>query len=210
MSDRVIVIPNAARELERGDVVPVSHTDGEVRLVAFHSLIPHKNGALSIRALRELPAHFHLTVCGDGPERPMLESLARELGVESRVTFAGHVADIRPYLASADVVVQPSKSETFCLTIYEAASFDVPVACLNFEVHREALAHYVVGVLCDENDPKMFALAITDALAMKADHAAFDAARNYRLRDLSESAIEQRWRDEISLLVAGGDGPRKA
>jgi glycosyltransferase involved in cell wall biosynthesis len=54
---------------------------------------------LAIRALAYAPAHVHLLMIGDGPDRRRLVALARRLGVEPRVTFAGQLA--RPAVLQA-------------------------------------------------------------------------------------------------------------
>jgi len=46
-----------------------------------------------------------------------LEALARSLGVQDRVLFLGHHADVRPFLASLDLFTHPSHEEPFGLAI---------------------------------------------------------------------------------------------
>jgi glycosyltransferase involved in cell wall biosynthesis len=55
---------------------------------------PHKRLDLPVRALAEPAARgARLVVGGDGPSRPALETLARELGVSDRVRFLGKIED---------------------------------------------------------------------------------------------------------------------
>ena len=54
---------------------------------------------------------LHLMMVGDGEERSNLEQLARELGIQEAVTFAGNQADVLPYLNAADAFALPSLSE---------------------------------------------------------------------------------------------------
>lgn len=84
------------------------------------------------RLVRALPAlrdtgPVRLVVVGDGPERPRLTALARELGVESDVIFTGlqqHVAD---YLQVMDVFCLPSSGrESFGNAATEAMALGVP------------------------------------------------------------------------------------
>jgi lipopolysaccharide/colanic/teichoic acid biosynthesis glycosyltransferase len=82
-----------------------------------------------LRALQGLAARA--VVVGDGPCRASLESLAAELGVADRVTFAGQVTDEtrRDWYRSADVFVLPSVSrqETFGMVQVEAMLSGLPV-----------------------------------------------------------------------------------
>jgi glycosyltransferase involved in cell wall biosynthesis len=63
-----------------------------------------------------------LTIVGEGPVRPKLESLAIRLGVENRVRFQGLVAaaDMPALYARHDTLVMPSMREVWGLTVNEA------------------------------------------------------------------------------------------
>lgn len=56
------------------------------------------------------PTHARLLVVGDGPARPALEALAREIGVATRVTFTGFVSRTRvpEWVAAFDIALQPA------------------------------------------------------------------------------------------------------
>ncbi|MBP7711996.1 MAG: glycosyltransferase [Gammaproteobacteria bacterium] len=56
------------------------------RLICVGRLIPEKNPEQILRALARL-SEVRLTVVGEGPQRPALEALARELGLVERVEF---------------------------------------------------------------------------------------------------------------------------
>lgn len=61
-------------------------------------------------ALPETPANARLLVVGDGPARPALEALARELDITDRVRFTGVVdRDAVPrHVAAFDIALQPA------------------------------------------------------------------------------------------------------
>ena len=50
----------------------------------------------------------------------------RELGLQDRIELREHVACVEDYLQAADVGLFTSDSESFCLSLLEAANFDVP------------------------------------------------------------------------------------
>lgn len=72
-----------------------------------------------------LPAKFLLI--GDGPERPAVEKLARELKIEKQVIFTGAVTEVQDYLALGDVFLLASREESFGLAALEAMACGVPV-----------------------------------------------------------------------------------
>ena len=61
-----------------------------------------------------------LVMVGDGPERVDAEQEARQLGVQDRVFFLGKLEAVAPLLASADLFLLPTQSESFGLSALEA------------------------------------------------------------------------------------------
>src|SRR4029077_8328140 len=64
-------------------------------------------------------------VVGEGPDRPGLEARARQGHLPVR--FVGYQADVSPFLAAADVFVQPSRSEGLPFAALEAMAHGLPV-----------------------------------------------------------------------------------
>jgi glycosyltransferase involved in cell wall biosynthesis len=70
-----------------------------------------------------------LVICGTGPLRDSLQSLARDRGVEKRVTFTGLVENdaVARYAAVADVFALPSLLEALPTVAVEALAAGTPV-----------------------------------------------------------------------------------
>ncbi|MBI2903002.1 MAG: glycosyltransferase [Candidatus Methylomirabilis oxyfera] len=91
-------------------------------------LLKHKRVDLIIRALSLLP-RGELVVAGEGPEKPHLRKLARDLGLSKRVKFAGQVTQKRLeelYARSSLCVYTPIR-EPFGIVPLEAAAAGRPV-----------------------------------------------------------------------------------
>ena len=74
-------------------------------------------------------AECHLLLVGDGPEIDDYRSLAQEMGLGERVTFAGRVSyeHMPDYLALSNFFVSASVTEVHPLTVIEAMAAGLPV-----------------------------------------------------------------------------------
>ncbi|MFA4841191.1 MAG: glycosyltransferase [Agrococcus sp.] len=127
---------------------------------------PLKGQDLAVRMLEHLPGAV-LVIAGEstpGDERYLesLHDIARAIGVEGRVRHIGSVG--RPELArlldAADVVVVPSRSESFGLVPLEAAASGTPVVASRVGGLVESVVDGETGVLVDGRDPREWAQAV--------------------------------------------------
>lgn len=88
-------------------------------------------GLLRDADVRALPLPCRLLIVGDGPQRPALEALARDLGIAPDTEFAGEVAhaDVPGWLHRLDIYAAPSRldSESFGVAVIEAGACGLPV-----------------------------------------------------------------------------------
>lgn len=68
-----------------------------------------------------------LLLVGDGEVRESLTKQAAELGVADHVRFAGARSDMRDLYSAMDVMVSPSRDETFGIAVVEGSACGVPV-----------------------------------------------------------------------------------
>ncbi|NOT44864.1 MAG: N-acetyl-alpha-D-glucosaminyl L-malate synthase BshA [Acidobacteria bacterium] len=97
------------------------------------------------RIRRRVPAR--LLLVGDGPELPMAQRMARELGFASLVHAVGAQEEVLPLMSSADVFLLPSAQESFGLAALEAMSCGVPVVASAVGGLPEVIEHGVSGFL---------------------------------------------------------------
>jgi alpha-1,6-mannosyltransferase len=104
--------------------------DPAARLVLITGrLAADKRQALSVEAVRRLARRrpLALVVLGDGPERPRLEALARELPMATFRSFTHDRAEYAAMLASVDALVHASLCETYGFVIAETLASGTPV-----------------------------------------------------------------------------------
>jgi L-malate glycosyltransferase len=103
-----------------------------------------------------------LLFVGDGPERPMAESLSRELNLFDDIRFVGKQEQMEDILAIADIFLLTSEYESFGLAALEAMAAAVPVISTNAGGLPEINVNGVTGFLSDVgNVDEMSANALT-------------------------------------------------
>lgn len=98
-------------------------------IVAAGRLEPQKNFALAIEAMAHLSrwTDAQLVILGDGSERARLARMIGDLGLHGRVTLAGHVPDVTPWLERASCYLMTSHYEGYPAALVEAIASGVPV-----------------------------------------------------------------------------------
>jgi len=76
--------------------------------------------------IREFPTLYFLWL-GSGPLEAELREKARQLGIESRVLFAGTQETVAEDLAGADLMIHPSTQDTFPIAILEGMRAGLPI-----------------------------------------------------------------------------------
>ncbi|WP_297766346.1 N-acetyl-alpha-D-glucosaminyl L-malate synthase BshA, partial [uncultured Muriicola sp.] len=99
---------------------------------------------------KEIPAK--LMMVGEGPEKEKAELLCEELGIMDKVMFLGQSSEIDRILCFSDLLLLPSKSESFGLAALEAMINKVPVISSNTGGIPEVNIQGVTGFLSDVGD----------------------------------------------------------
>jgi glycosyltransferase involved in cell wall biosynthesis len=129
--------------------------------------LSHKNLPVLLDALATLEASDRpvLAFVGPGTDSGALLERARSVGVEDDVRLLGAVRELElsDLYEAAAMLLSPSRHEGFGLTILEAMTRGVPVACSDLPVHREVAGS--AAQYFDPDDPAAIAAAIRLALS---------------------------------------------
>ncbi|WP_299987131.1 N-acetyl-alpha-D-glucosaminyl L-malate synthase BshA [uncultured Pontibacter sp.] len=93
-----------------------------------------------------------LLLVGDGPERPKMEKLCRDLKICNDVRFLGKLEAVEEVLSIADLFLMPSEKESFGLAALEAMACEVPVISTNAGGIPELNVHGVTGFVSEVGD----------------------------------------------------------
>lgn len=140
-------------------------------LLTVARLNPWKGIDHILNALQQLP-DLHLYIAGDGPERPRLEALAKNLG--KRVVFLGNIKrqEVHLYLLAADYLILYSGYEGLSHTLLESLRAGTPVIASAKGGNPEVVRHGFNGFLV----PYVDVTALTETLRM-----AFEAQMREKL-----------------------------
>ena len=117
----------------------------------FHVLIK----SLGILKKRNIP--FKCLIGGDGPQKDELLQLAKENNLSDCLEFLGEVVDNRNFYNKVDIFALPSLSETFGLTILEAAKCRKPIIASRMGGPKEILTDYKNTLFFEPGDVEMLA-----------------------------------------------------
>ncbi|MDQ1404434.1 MAG: hypothetical protein QOG55_63 [Acidobacteriaceae bacterium] len=147
-------------------------------------LSPDKGHELLIRALAQLRKEYggcRLLLAGDGPSRPMLETLARELGVHQAVIFAGFVTDIESVYPALDVFLFPSSFEGLGTSLLAAMSYEVPSIAFRCCAFGEIIENEKSGLLVEQGNVEGIVKAVTRLLQNREFARGMGAAGRERI-----------------------------
>lgn len=127
---KLSVVPNGV-DTARFAPAPLAYLspNEHVRFVALGRLEPRKGFDIAVEALARVE-RADLTIVGEGEERSRLEQLARRLGVENRVHFAGFASDVRAHVARGHLGLSSSRSEGLGIALLETMATGRAVVAL--------------------------------------------------------------------------------
>jgi glycosyltransferase involved in cell wall biosynthesis len=118
-----------------------------------------------------------------GENRRRLERLIGELGLSDRVHLLGWVDDVPALLSALDLLVSPSRSEPFGLSIVEGMACGAPLIATMSEGAREILEDGVTGLLLPSGSPEELAGAIVRLLDDEEGRRSLSARALAAVRD---------------------------
>ncbi len=142
------------------------------KIIITTSRLVHKNGIdVLIRAVAQLPTtNYRLLILGSGPDEKKLKKLAKNLGIEDKIKFLGHIEpnDVPKYLAQADIFARASRSEGLGNSFLEAMGAGLPVIGTNIGGIKDFLIDGETGLFVKIDDPKDLAEKISRLMENEA------------------------------------------
>jgi len=178
------------------------------RLVAVGRLVPQKGFDLLLEAFARIAAthrDWHLTIWGEGPERPALVAQRDALGLKDRVTLPGTSSTPGEWLTTADAFVLSSRYEGWGNVLAEAMAAGLPVVSFDCPFGPgDMITDGVDGLLVPDGDVDGLSAALSrlmsdGALRERLGEAARQSSRRHsgaRIMTLWDGIIRQATKDE--------------
>ncbi len=150
------------REAARARFAPAN----EPLLVHLSNFRPVKRAPDAVLIFAEIVKHTpaHLLLIGDGPDRSVVEWLAKRHKIQDRVHFLGKQNSVSELLPLADLMLMPSELESFGLASLEAMACRVPAIATNVGGIPELIDHGVNGLLYEVGDVEAMAKGALELL----------------------------------------------
>ena len=185
---------------------------GSPLVICFREFRPVYNVEMVIKAiplvLSQLP-ETKFILGGDGELREQLEKLASELGVTDSVRFAGYISydEVPGYLASADVYVSTSLSDSTSLSLQEAMACELAPVVTDLPANRDWIVDGENGFLVPINDVQALADKVTYLLKNDEVRKGFGKLGREIIQSRAEYQKEMGKLEELYSLLGGNRGP---
>ena len=128
-----------------------------IKIITVGRLSKEKGQDLAIKTLAKLKKDRYdvkLYCIGEGNSRQEFEQLIKEYKLEENFLLLGATSNPYPYIKNADIYVQTSRHEGYCLTLAEAKALNKPIVTTDFIGAYEQIKNNENGIIvsCNEND----------------------------------------------------------
>ncbi|MCS6812611.1 MAG: glycosyltransferase [Cyanobacteria bacterium] len=168
-------------------ILTVARLDSQERYKGYDQILR------AMPAIRQQLPQAHYVLVGKGNDRPRVESLIQQLGLQDCVTLTGFVPDdeLTDHYNLCDVFAMPSKGEGFGIVYLEALACGKPTLGGNQDGAIDALCRGELGVLVNPDDVDAIAHALTRLLQGTYPHPLLYQAEALRQRVINIYGFEQ-------------------
>ena len=199
--DRAITIHNIVDEEEIQEKAAQQpdasfQNDTRIKLVTVGRYVEQKGFDLAIsvcRILKDKGLDVSWYAIGWGPDEEKLRKLVEEEQLQDCFYLTGRKENPYPYMAGADIYVQPSRHEGYGITIAEAKTLKKIIVCTDFAGASEQIENGVNGVVAKSFSPD----AIADAILRICTDGAY---REKLQQGFSQNGTQGLWEKMLSVL----------
>lgn len=155
-ADKIVAANNLADvngiRVKSQETIPEKFDKGYFNIVTCGRISKEKGMDLAVEACNRLIANGYKKIrwwiIGGGPAYNDVKKMVQKLNLESYVYMPGMKENPYPYIAKADLYVQPSRFEGYPMSILEAVILKKIVISTNNKGAEEMLKNLKCGILC--------------------------------------------------------------
>ena len=155
-ADKIVAVNNLADvngiRVKSQETIPEKFDKGYFNIVTCGRISKEKGMDLAVEACNRLIANGYKKIrwwiIGGGPAYNDVKKMVQKLNLESYVYIPGMKENPYPYIAKADLYVQPSRFEGYPMSILEAVILKKIVISTNNKGAEEMLKNLKCGILC--------------------------------------------------------------
>jgi len=201
-NDKIEVVPNPiSPDLSSKRVV---NSKKKKIILNVGKLHDQKNHELLIKAFNDIDhGDWKLHIVGEGENRPILENLINDLGLDAKVFLLGRKNNIQDHYNSAKVFAFTSNYEGFPNALIEAMHFGLPCVSTDCptgpsELIQDGENGFLVPVDDQEQLSKRLQMLIDDTeLQKQFSSGAMDATKDY-----NASIVTHKWEQTIAKVLS--------
>lgn len=214
----VDIIPNAIDLADYRRRIRAAKTPAEPYILFLNRLEKRKGPAFLLSAYRVYLDRFNpdppprLVIAGNGPQRPALEILAKELKIASKIQFLGGVSEDRKFelLANAKLYVSPAPyGESFGIVLLEAMAADLPTVAGNNEGYRTVMRGQGQVSLVDPTDRRAFSDKLNLLIASSRARKNWQGWAKKTISRYDKRVIADHYENAFRAAVASQVGAKK-
>lgn len=173
MRDKSVLMTDVAADIKTKSIKATAHNC--VNFLAVGRLDAWRGFDIAILAFAEASkknSNTHLTILGKGIDRERLQEIARETGVNNKVSFIGQVSPQKyeQFMADADVVLNPSLKEGAVTVSFDAMALGKPLIAIDTTGYTRnfSLEH---SIIIPREERTLTISAFADAMLRLANNA---------------------------------------
>lgn len=154
------ILPAAAEKVvKKSKIDTVCYRKDRFQIITIGRLTRQKGPDMAVHLanrLKESGFSFEWHFVGGGEMYDELVRMIKKFGLEQVFYLEGEQLNPYRFLPNADLYVQPSRHEGYCLTIQEAKIMGLPIVCTDFAGADEQIIDGKTGVIVDMDEDALF------------------------------------------------------
>lgn len=184
-----------------------SRPEARPRLLWMRTFFEHYNPQMAVEVLDRVVAHHPTaTMTMAGADQGLLadvQALARERGLDDRITFPGYM-DLeakKAAFADHDIFLNTNRVDNMPVSVLEAAASGLVPVATSVGGIPDLLTDGVDAVLVPDEDVEAMADAVLELLSDPDRYAELGRGARALAERSSWTAVHQRWREELGRLL---------